>query len=155
MTKKQNDQDLMQQLQDLQAQYEEKAKKIGKPAFVELATPLFECCPELEAIVWTQYTPHFNDGGACTFSINLYDGFYSKKAVEEAGEDFDYDDGDIDGYGNDAHKLTAAQKKVFKSFEDFLTGTIGEDLAERVFGDGVKVTLWRDGKIDVDDYDHD
>lgn len=31
---------------------------------------LFESCPEIKQVHWTQYTPYFNDGEACEFSVN-------------------------------------------------------------------------------------
>lgn len=30
----------------------------------------FETHPDVVAITWTQYAPHFNDGDACVFSVN-------------------------------------------------------------------------------------
>lgn len=33
---------------------------------------LFESCPEIKQVHWTQYTPYFNDGEACEFSVNEF-----------------------------------------------------------------------------------
>ena len=30
----------------------------------------FEECPKVQAVVWSQYTPYFNDGDECVFSVN-------------------------------------------------------------------------------------
>lgn len=46
-------------------------KGVMLPAFKEF----FERHPKVTAIGWTQYTPHFNDGEPCEFSI--YDRYFS------------------------------------------------------------------------------
>ena len=38
---------------------------------------LFENYPDVEAVRWTQYTPYFNDGDTCTFSV--HDGYVKLK----------------------------------------------------------------------------
>ena len=42
----------------------------ARPLVEGLAKNLFETCPEIKQVHWTQYTPYFNDGEACTFSVN-------------------------------------------------------------------------------------
>lgn len=38
---------------------------------IEQATKIFlDACPEVTGIHWTQYTPYFNDGESCEFSVN-------------------------------------------------------------------------------------
>lgn len=150
-----NTRDLMQQLTDLNKEYEKTAKRIGKPAFVELSQKCFDACPELGAIVWTQYAPHFNDGEACTFSVHEA-GFWSTEAVDENGEDGlnSYDD-DLGCYGDKKDLPTKKARKEFENFETFITSTLGEDLCERVFGEDAKVTILRNGTIDIGDCDHD
>jgi hypothetical protein len=145
--------DLMTQLQDLQNEYEKKAKKIGKPAFVEMASAIFDAEPKLGAIAWTQYAPHFNDGEACTFSVHGA-GYWSQQAVDD-GEVQDYcDDADLYcGYGES--KMTAKATKLAKEFSNFIQSELGEDLCERVFGECAKVVITRDGQIDINEVDHD
>lgn len=31
----------------------------------------FEDCPLIQAVVWSQYTPYFNDGDECVFDVNV------------------------------------------------------------------------------------
>ena len=38
--------------------------------FSEIIKLFFEECPKVQAVVWTQYTPYFNDGEECIFSVN-------------------------------------------------------------------------------------
>ena len=38
--------------------------------FNEIIKLFFEECPKVQAVVWAQYTPYFNDGDECIFSVN-------------------------------------------------------------------------------------
>ncbi len=46
------------QKNELSKKLQAHAKTMLKPVFKEF----FDSTPEIEAITWTQYTPHFNDG---------------------------------------------------------------------------------------------
>lgn len=48
----------------------DKMHKDGKVAILEGFKEFFNNHPEAKEIVWTQYTPYFNDGDVCTFSMN-------------------------------------------------------------------------------------
>src|SRR5688572_30748584 len=60
----------LKELNELKAAYEtalrEKGQEIIKVAFRDM----FEKHPDLISLRWTQYTPYFNDGDACTFSVH-------------------------------------------------------------------------------------
>lgn len=60
------------QLASIKAQYDEAAKKMVS-AFEPLFMSFFDRNPEVQAIGWTQYTPGFNDGDPCTFSVHDVD----------------------------------------------------------------------------------
>jgi DNA repair exonuclease SbcCD ATPase subunit len=63
----------LQKLQALTKEIEEaraKMKKEGKVAINEAIQSLLENVPGLHAIEWTQYTPYFNDGDPCYFSVH-------------------------------------------------------------------------------------
>jgi len=65
------------------ARKEMQAKSTG---FVEAACKqFFDACPEVKSVFWTQYTPYFNDGEACEFSV--YDKYFTLFGAEA-----DYDD---------------------------------------------------------------
>lgn len=148
-----NAKDLMQQLTDLQKEYEQTAKQIGKPAFIEMSQKCFDKVPELQVIRWTQYAPHFNDGEACTFSVNCAD-FYRKQFadVEEGEEKVELEKDEYEfGYEGNGDLDSPA----FKEFYTFIQSTLGEDLCERIFGEDAEVKIWRDGTIEVGEYEHD
>lgn len=58
---------------DLNAQIEAARSQMSdsaKPFIEAAAANLFEACPEIESVYWTQYTPYFNDGDSCEFSVH-------------------------------------------------------------------------------------
>jgi hypothetical protein len=110
---------------------------------------------DVEAIRWTQYTPHFNDGEPCTFRCNNEDvdvKFLPKAKDDAASADDDSDDdGFTSYYGDDNPALSSFLEKVC---------AVPDEMYEAAFGDGVRVTVTRDPEsgavtIEVDDYDHD
>ena len=54
----------------LKTAYMQKIQEIGKAAFKAEINHLFATVPGLIRLGWTQYTPYFNDGDACIFSVN-------------------------------------------------------------------------------------
>ena len=122
-------------LQEIKNQYDaavEAAKKSGQDASKEVFKEFFEQFPEVDKIQWTQYTPYFNDGDACTFGVNK--------------PDFILDDGNVvsSWYGDGKKYVTDSLRALFGF----------ELLMESVFGDHVEVTVTRQG-IEIDEYDHD
>lgn len=113
--------------------------KLGKAAFVEEFQPLFKKYPQVLAVQWNQYTPSWNDGDACTFGVNT-----ARIKVEKGGdflEDYEFEDDDLNA-------------KVAEEFEN-LRSIIEEEIFLITFGDGVDVTISRNGRIKVEDCDHD
>jgi len=135
-----------QDKKDMNAQLKTLGKKMFKPFF----TNLFEEFPDIHAVRWTQYTPHFNDGDACTFSV--HDPFVSIKPLKEMDDD-EINDTDtapwFSAWSDNGNPCAKAAAEVGKFFQDI------EDVLETAFGDGVEVTVKRSGAITVDDYDHD
>lgn len=58
-------QSIVDKVSELKKLMQEQGKEALKEAFKEF----FAAHPEATAVVWTQYTPYFNDGDACTFSV--------------------------------------------------------------------------------------
>ena len=63
-------------------------------SFNEIIKLFFEECPKVQAVVWSQYTPYFNDGDECVFRINephfIVDGF----DVDDLKDPYEYEDDD-------------------------------------------------------------
>lgn len=135
-------QNLAERAEQLRKQFIEDAKAALTPALQQVFTDH----PEIKAYGWAQYTPYFNDGEPCEFSVNdIY------VSTSDEREDSFYGDGWTDGYG-DAQGVSpeglaklGALQKTFGSMEEVL---------KDAFGDHVRVIVTRDG-VDVDEYDHD
>lgn len=73
----------MKEMEELQVQL----RKKGQDAIEHLWKELSKEVPSLGAIVWTQYTPYFNDGEECHFGVNEPE-FYALTAGE-VDEEYD------------------------------------------------------------------
>jgi hypothetical protein len=105
-----------------------------KPKFHEPFAKFFEAHEELEALWFCAYTPYFNDGEECIFSV--------RETYGVVGDD-EY----VYGYGDEP---------VAKSIReaDDIVHSLPEDVIRGLFGDHVKVVITRDG-VNVEEYDHD
>jgi len=136
------------------AQFHENAKTLISGAISEFMKEH----PEVEALRWTQYAPYFNDGDPCVFGVNEPS---VKLVVTEASDedpiDVDEDNDDEDNEGflyryelPDGHDALQADLKILESaFEE------AESVMQDIFGDGVQVTIGRDGEATVNEYEHD
>jgi hypothetical protein len=103
---------LQEQINILNNQMKEKSKELMKEAFRDFLSKYEEI---VENIYWTQYTPHFNDGDACEFSVR--DVFILLKNDEDACEyegSSMYDKDDIENL-----------KKILADFEEWEKDKIG------------------------------
>ena len=95
---------LQKQIFSLQEQMREKSKDLMKAAFASFFEKYSDA---VENIFWNQYTPYFNDGESCEFSV--YDVFITLKSDAE-DEDFDDDGGGSLIYDN--YDLERLKKKI-------------------------------------------
>jgi hypothetical protein len=123
--------------------FEAEAQEIVKPCLQEFMTKH----PSVKAIGWAQYTPYFNDGDPCTFSLR---GLHAS-AMDEREEDL-YGDGWHEIYGDPEEGFAAEDWQALKDLEGAL-GSL-EDELHAVFGDHVRVIVTPDG-VDVEEYSHD
>jgi hypothetical protein len=84
----------------------------------EAARQLFEACPEIGQVHWTQYTPYFNDGEACEFGVN--DACFA--TVE------DVEEGNIERYDS---SVMYSQSDLDKARADYHTAALYEDDPEK------------------------
>jgi hypothetical protein len=115
----------------------------GQAALGGAFKELFDKHPKLESVTWTQYTPHFNDGDACVFSVNgfesvLYDGAQREDPCWKSEE---------------YNKLPDALVGDLKTIQLGIKGIT--DAMRLTFGDHAEVTAVRGGEFKVDSYDHD
>lgn len=95
MNKTQEFEEIITKLSDLKTQYNLEKRKIAEKYgyfyFQEIFNELIEAVPEIERVYWTQYTPYWNDGETCIFSVNdiCYDWNDEVNKIEEFSDDYD------------------------------------------------------------------
>lgn len=108
--------------------------------FHEICDEVFNSCPSLNTISWTQYTPYFNDGDPCEFGIKSEISFSTapyKKVVVWQSDEHD--------------KLEVEKNDVMELFQKFMCNNL--ELMKSTFGDGYFIRIHRNGE-DVKFYDH-
>lgn len=102
---------------------------------------MFEKHPKLEWVAWQQYTPFFNDGDVCTFSVG--DLYYRLEGDEQQDDLCDYN-----------YAASYSEDKTGKALGKWWDKVKSDEIFLHVFGDHVQVTATRDS-IKVEEYDHD
>lgn len=124
----------------------EEMKAKSKQFFAEGSKLLFERFPELESFGWRQFTPYFNDGDTCYFRVRAY-----PESVYINGEGSEDWASEQIKAGKNEDEVWNLPETVAGFVEGFDT-----DSMQEIFGDHVKVTVYRDADPEVTDYvDHD
>ena len=172
---------MIENLNKARADYEAQLASIGENAQKAVAEFLSPLVPPGYAVTWRQYTPHFNDGDACTFSVHdpelakldddgdTSEGIDFGTAIERYGKpdeiksymrnDYSY------GRGNNEQVKVEYTEHGFPAIDGWSVeklealgkawGELPEDMLESAFGDHVSVAIKYDGTFDVSDYSHD
>jgi hypothetical protein len=142
---------LFDELRDLKKAYDKKLKDEGEAALKEAFKEVFDKHPRLRSIVWTQYTPYFNDGDPCYFRVHEFDVHITGVSYEGEDEEDDY------SYGETLYTMKQSKEQdvldIVKSIKA-LEKELPDDVLESVFGDHCKVVATAKG-FDVDEYSHD
>lgn len=151
-------------LKEQQKALESEIDGIAAKAFHYGCKGLFEANPLLRTFSWKQYTPYFNDGEECVFSVDT-DYPYVNGMSDEGG---DYNDDckilDETDYSWEEMRKPEVFKKVYgiskgdfnklyKTVQKFLR-SFDEDEMKMIFGDHVAIKVTKDS-IKVEKYDHD
>lgn len=149
--------EMRKKMRNLKSQMAKETKTALKEAFKDF----FKEHPVVESVIWDQYTPYFNDGDTCTFSV--YDFWLKFKktpaqlkaeaekcfaddpstslkeweeylASEEAAEEDWYDK----EYGGS--KSSKEEKAAIKAINKIYRDIVDEDVFLDMFGDHVSVT---------------
>ena len=125
-----------------------KVREVGKAAVGALFKAFFAQYPEVTAVGWTQYTPHFNDGDPCVIRVHE---FYAttKTDMDFARVSRLYDDEEETGFA-ESYSLTGATKEAVNRLER----SKDKDLFQVAFGDHVMVIATPAG-FHVNEYSHD
>lgn len=130
-------------LESIQKEYDSQAERILKIGFKDFLTKN----SVVKALRWTQYTPGFNDGDACEFTVSDLQVFFEdpKDDSDDEGIDLYSIKGNLKKYNLDAETF-----KVLEAIGDSLNDM--EKPLQRLYGDGSQVTV-TSKKIKVTDYD--
>jgi hypothetical protein len=145
--------------------------------FPTMFKELFEKNPRIESIGWTQYTPYFNDGDECTFSVHtdnlningeneeehdsLNEHAYETITQENIEEhklynkkDEYYSKNKVGEYGRFPNPNL--DRELFEGLEAFksVIQSIPDEFMKELFGDDAEINLTSNG-IEVEQYDHD
>lgn len=126
------------------------ARELAREAFTVGVTDLFTRYPDLQELYWTQYTPYFNDGDECIFSVHdLY---------VNGWESWGYQDRDEFDNGQDFLEYKKPTKQMQSDAQEF-RDIFSEDDLRWLFEDHVEVRVYRDFegniKTEVNEYQHD
>jgi hypothetical protein len=128
--------------------------------FPTMFKELFDKSEKIESFGWTQYTPYFNDGDSCEFNVYAEYPYVNGDSVDDC-DWYDwkvkyYLKGDKD-YVNllvDNPGLDIELHKTIDEFKDVIN-SIPEEFLRDLFGDHALVTIYKNGTVEVDEYDHD
>lgn len=120
----------------------------AKSLFLEASKELFDEFPELVSFGWEQYAPYFNDGDPCHFSV--YADYPTINGYDTGCDRF------VDS--DEETEPTAAMESLFKNVKTpiaKLINTLPYDIMQQVFGDDLRVTITREGKVVDGETNHD
>jgi hypothetical protein len=144
---------LLEQNKKQMAAMRAKMQGQAKTLFSKLSKVLFKNNPTLTSFSWTQYTPYFNDGDVCEFSVN---GNYPTLTFGEFEMDNKHYTTTWNGDKSVPVLLTEEQLQQNLTYEEVreFIGTFDEADLEAIFGDHIEVTVTPKG-TSTEEYSHD
>jgi hypothetical protein len=128
--------------------------------FPTMFKELFDKSEKIESFSWTQYTPYFNDGDTCEFRVSCDDPYVNGEYIDEC----DWYDWRIHYYLKGDQKYTnlltenpELDIETYKVVAEFISviESIPKDFLKDLFGDHAQITIHKDGRVEVDEYEHD
>lgn len=144
---------LIEEQEALQRKFQTQAQSL----FKDITKEFFEKNTHVKAIIWNQYTPYFNDGEECVFSVN--DPTYTNAEGEDLDDisswgEYEGEKDDIwtwEGWGSAPEGIDI---KPLQEFSAIVCSEAMTDVMRAMFGDHVTIRATKDG-FSVDEYDHD
>lgn len=123
--------------------------KEAETLFKEATAEIFASEPKLESFSWTQYTPYFMDGDTCVFGVNDICEINGIGCEDSYGvsEDEDSKSGEV------IEIAESKLEKIKSAINEIIFG-IPNEYMQDLFGDHMRVTVNRNGKIEKDEYEH-
>jgi hypothetical protein len=135
-------------------------KQEGETLLKAVTKQFFAENPLVKAIKWDQYTPYFNDGDSCEFSVNdpMFINTDDADALSDCRwEEYQGEDESVEVYtewGGDFTEISKEMKDNIRMFSKFICSDEMSDVMESVFDDHSTITVTANG-FDVDELDHD
>lgn len=145
--------ELLDNIKNFQEKYNLKVEEL-KTCSAEIFTPLFEKYPKLENFAWTQYTPYFSyDDDERVFGVQADEPEINGLSHYEIHSE-------KERYGSGKHDykyrpiqenlwMEECQRDVSKAVYE-----IGNQILKSLYGDHCKITIHRNGKINIEYYEH-
>lgn len=156
--------ELIKEFKSKKKEFQEKMQTEFKKSVAEY----FKKYPIVEGIVWSQYTPYFNDGDECVFRVgdpNLvlkeeaYEAFPEDQKEFFYQEDYHFKKLDLDNKGLVGISISyrAKDSEFIKDTNEVfsLWNSDIDDIFKAMFDDHVCVYLKNNGEVVVQDIDHD
>lgn len=143
-------------LQELRLSFEkqrDELHKVFKGELTQIFASFFQAVPKVKSVAWTQYTPYFADGDACTFRLNSIN-FSTTDGSDFSGyydEDNSQDEWSGELYSIQEY-LSQKENEICSQLESLLSEN--EEFLESVFGDHVKIVVNENG-IETNEHEHD
>ena len=152
----------------LKAKFQTEAQAMFKETMKEF----FDKNPGITALKWSQYTPYFNDGDECVFSVN--DVYFTNAPADDLENvtvwgEYEGEDESVWVASNITHTLSSkyyedeaarilaaggVDEDSCNLIDKMISSNEMEDIMKEMFGDHVQVIATRDG-FEVTDYEHD
>lgn len=109
----------------------------------ECIDEIFASNSNIESIGWTQYTPYFNDGDTCHFSVHTDNIVINGRSIYEINEE----ESNSQGYEDIANKLTSCLDSIAHI-------DVGPLIFQELFHEG-EITFYKNGLYKTSYVEHD
>lgn len=176
-TRQQTSQQLLEEIKQFFADFQQKKEAFTealKPRFGEVFATIMAKGNRINSFRWEQYAPYFNDGEACVFSVCADEPDINIGEDEAEGDNTSgYEDGYNIGWANEFNHTygewddVLRRRKILSSSPDSSWDPINgpvyneivatlqslpDDMLQDMFGDDNRITVYRDGRVEVEDY---
>ncbi len=137
---------------------------ISSDIFDDFYKYIFDKYPTLESFGWTQYTPYFNDGDTCVFSVNTDYITVNDDYVDESNWSQKTKVISWGTWNNNTRKYEGRVEEDNPEYDSILSeasneitnflGQFDNDFYLSKFGDHAQITITKSG-VNISDYDHD
>ena len=122
----------------------------AKGIFKEYCKEFLQENPEIKTVVFAAYTPYFNDGEECVFSVH---GCIFTNASKSEADIYEIYQEDVPAEYETWYGDCGSSKKSYSEFSNMVESSIMNDVIRSMFGDHVLVAIDAEG-FEVVDYEH-